>query len=755
MRTHAAGVCSQREVIFKFQPLPIRGQGLKDRGKAFSFDFSYDSTDRDSPALASQDEIFHDLGSDVLKAAFEGFNACVFAYGQTGSGKSYTMMGHTGDEGLIPRICEGLFREISNRSQSDAVSFRTEVSYLEIYNERVQHLLKKRATPTDGGGLRVREHPRDGPYVQNLSKHLMHNHSDVEDLTKKKKQIFIPYRDSVLTRLLKDSLGGNSMTTIIATISPADVNHDETLSTLRYAGRAKNIVNSPTVNEDGKVIRELQAEVARLQRLLEETNQVSRGELSSSVLVEDELHQNEAKVLVLTKEWYSILQAEALRKQGSGLVLDCQQPHLIGIEKNLLSTAIILYYLKEGALCSVNGSVVTGPCQLTQVFDLREKARAGLLSALSLPLTDMSKSTENLYKVMLQKPGAKMEEELSQQEVAQQQVQESLNRRNQDMKRLPEESSRVPHQQRAEKRKKGARMEESGNGLMDKLDAGTAEPKVPSSCLTSTSTEKLTTTAIPGKYPVPHTCFELDGDTLQGGVNTRDGHDQDREVCHKSRPELMSERPWREAQTGAGVSTYKGEEVWSGDASLQQTSVLGPGDGCVMKPEGNANEIQGVVADGYKGRPGSGGSSLGSTSHLQSSTGSSSMSVLPQTSTQSQIDKKPLSSQAPCHPPEQTVFEGQFRCGEMDESGHWAEIPGVCATETAAATALNSGLGSLLKQVHKGLAGQSLRLMGSTEESILGVYTRSQKLTRELCWAILCAICPGDSRVSQHCSTET
>nr|XP_019942883.1 PREDICTED: uncharacterized protein LOC109629565 isoform X2 [Paralichthys olivaceus] len=852
-------------------------KGLRDRGKAFSFDFSYDSTDRDSLVFASQEKIFHDLGSDVLKAAFEGLNSCMFAYGQTGSGKSYTMMGHMGDEGLIPRICEGLFQEISHRSQGDAVSFRTEVSYLEIYNERVQDLLKKRATPTDGGSLKVREHPRDGPYVQNLSKHLMHNHCDMENLitlgnanrttastgmndlssrshailtisftqawlelelpretlskihlvdlagseradatcttgtrlkeganinkslvtlgsvisaladlsvggqmTKKKKQIFIPYRDSVLTWLLKDSLGGNSMTTMIATISPADVNYGETLSTLRYASRAKNIVNSPTVNEDGsvKVIRELQAEVARLQRLLEEANQVSRGELSPSVLVEEELHHNEAKVLVLTKEWtskwnetHSILQAEAvaLRKQGSGLVLDCQQPHLIGIEKDLLSTGIILYYLKEGitligsdkascsqdivlhgpgllsehcvlenragsvtlipqdgALCSVNGSVVTGPRQLTQgsiiqlgsgtilrfnhpteAAQLRERCQvqtdlhteSGMLSPFSLSLTDMSKSTENLSNVMLQKPGARMEEELSQQGVALQQVQKSLNRRNQDIRRLPEESSGVPHQQRAEKRTKGAGIEESCNGLMDKLDADTAEPTVQSSCLTSTTTEKLIPTAIPGKHPVPHTCFELDGDTLQGGVSTRDGHDQEREVCHKSRPELMSERPWREAQTGAGVSTYKEEEVWSGDASLQQTSVLGPGDGCGMKPEGNANEIQGVVADCYKGRPGSSGSSLGSTPHLQSSTGSSSMSVLPQTSTQSQIDKKPLSSQAPCHPPEQTVFEGQFCCGEMDESGHWAEIPGVCATETAAATAQNSGLGSLVSRV--------------------------------------------------------
>jgi Kinesin motor domain len=63
----------------------------------------------------------------------------------------------------------------------------------------------------------------------------------------------IPYRDSKLTRLLQDSLGGNSKTLMIATLSPASYNYDETLSTLRYANRAKNIKNKPTINEDPKV----------------------------------------------------------------------------------------------------------------------------------------------------------------------------------------------------------------------------------------------------------------------------------------------------------------------------------------------------------------------------------------------------------------------------------------------------------------------------------------------------------------------
>ena len=58
----------------------------------------------------------------------------------------------------------------------------------------------------------------------------------------------IPYRDSKLTRLLQDSLGGNTKTIMIAAVSPADYNYDETLSTLRYASRAKFIKNKPKIN---------------------------------------------------------------------------------------------------------------------------------------------------------------------------------------------------------------------------------------------------------------------------------------------------------------------------------------------------------------------------------------------------------------------------------------------------------------------------------------------------------------------------
>ena len=84
------------------------------------------------------------------------------------------------------------------------------------------------------------------------------------------KSTHIPYRDSKLTRLLQDSLGGNTKTLMVACLSPADNNYEETLSTLRYANRAKNIKNKPKINEDPKdaLLREFQDEIKRLKAML-------------------------------------------------------------------------------------------------------------------------------------------------------------------------------------------------------------------------------------------------------------------------------------------------------------------------------------------------------------------------------------------------------------------------------------------------------------------------------------------------------
>ena len=93
------------------------------------------------------------------------------------------------------------------------------------------------------------------------------------------KSSHIPYRDSKLTRLLQDSLGGNTKTVMIANLGPADYNFDETMSTLRYANRAKNIKNKPKINEDPKdaMLREFQEEIARLKTQLGDGGELTGG----------------------------------------------------------------------------------------------------------------------------------------------------------------------------------------------------------------------------------------------------------------------------------------------------------------------------------------------------------------------------------------------------------------------------------------------------------------------------------------------
>ncbi|XP_078095843.1 kinesin-like protein KIF17 [Mustelus asterias] len=95
----------------------------------------------------------------------------------------------------------------------------------------------------------------------------------------------IPYRDSKLTRMLQDSLGGNTKTLMVACLSPADNNYDESLSTLRYANRAKNIKNKPRINEDPKdaLLREYQEEIKQLKALL--AGQLGNDNLSSKLNV--------------------------------------------------------------------------------------------------------------------------------------------------------------------------------------------------------------------------------------------------------------------------------------------------------------------------------------------------------------------------------------------------------------------------------------------------------------------------------------
>uniref|UniRef100_A0A3B5L5G8 plus-end-directed kinesin ATPase n=1 Tax=Xiphophorus couchianus TaxID=32473 RepID=A0A3B5L5G8_9TELE len=153
----------------------------KEPAKTFSFDYSYWShTTPEDPCFASQNRVYNDIGKEMLEHAFEGYNVCIFAYGQTGAGKSYTMMGkqEEGQEGIIPMLCEDLFEKINEDCNKEELSYSVEVSYMEIYCERVRDLLN----PKNKGNLRVREHPLLGPYVEDLSKLAVTSYTDIADL---------------------------------------------------------------------------------------------------------------------------------------------------------------------------------------------------------------------------------------------------------------------------------------------------------------------------------------------------------------------------------------------------------------------------------------------------------------------------------------------------------------------------------------------------------------------------------------------
>merc|ERR1711879_788684 len=115
----------------------------------------------------------------------------------------------------------------------------------------------------------------------------------------------IPYRDSKLTRLLQDSLGGNAKTVMVANIGPAAFNYEESLTTLRYANRAKNIKNKPKINEDPKdaMLREFQEEIARLKSMLEGKDGDVAGAFTAKILEEERerMHREHEKEITVLK----------------------------------------------------------------------------------------------------------------------------------------------------------------------------------------------------------------------------------------------------------------------------------------------------------------------------------------------------------------------------------------------------------------------------------------------------------------------
>jgi Kinesin motor domain len=137
---------------------------------------------------------------------------------------------------------------------------------------------------TNAEGDRLKESCSINKSLSNLGKVI----SDLADREMGQKITRIPYRDSVLTRILQNALGGNSKTFMLCAVSPSMDNYEETLSTLRYADRAKKIKCHAKVNESAtdKLIRELKEENDRLKKQLENLGDgpTSESEFNSAIL---------------------------------------------------------------------------------------------------------------------------------------------------------------------------------------------------------------------------------------------------------------------------------------------------------------------------------------------------------------------------------------------------------------------------------------------------------------------------------------
>ncbi|KAL0879146.1 hypothetical protein ABMA27_002941 [Loxostege sticticalis] len=266
----------------------------KGQDKLFTYDAAYDCT-------ADTQTIYDEMVRPLVASVLDGFNGCVFAYGQTGTGKTHTMEGTPDHEGVIPRTFRHIWAHIENTASPD-VTHLVSCSYVELYLEDVRDLLAK-----DCKKLTIRGQELNGFYIPEMTsivcksaaemvrvmragnRNRAAGRTDMNEHSSRSHAVFLVtvetahratnrIRDSKLTRILQDSLGGNSKTIMIANIGPASYNYDETITTLRYAHRAKAIKNKPIRNEDPKdaKLREYQAEIERLRMLIEQRKAVEQ-----------------------------------------------------------------------------------------------------------------------------------------------------------------------------------------------------------------------------------------------------------------------------------------------------------------------------------------------------------------------------------------------------------------------------------------------------------------------------------------------
>lgn len=335
---------------------------VPNRGRfPFSFDKCFWSNNVEDPdkEYAGQEDVFESIGKPLVDNALAGFNSSIIAYGQTGSGKTYSIFGPanslgTKDEGLIPRVCNDIFKRLSK--PTPGVQHKVFVSVIEVYLEDVYDLLQKRKE------LKVRGDTTNGFSVIGLKQVQVHSYDEVlkqistadslktyaataihdrssrahtlfqlevrtiTDKTTRTATVLLAdlagcervkaaqtetglgfeqakninlsllnlgtcieavvtrcrdgrsvqtigeFRNSTLTKLLKDFIGGNSRTAMLVTVAPGMSEHNHSIQALRFADRAKQIqchaVINSQVNTDAAKMKEEIAKIYNKRREL-------------------------------------------------------------------------------------------------------------------------------------------------------------------------------------------------------------------------------------------------------------------------------------------------------------------------------------------------------------------------------------------------------------------------------------------------------------------------------------------------------
>ncbi|KAL2711624.1 kinesin-related protein 4 [Vespula squamosa] len=362
---------------------------MKKRGDGgFHFDHIFDE-------ITKNKDVFDTVVKPIVDAAVNGFNGTVFAYGQTSSGKTFTMMGDLNEPGIITLAIEHMFDAIANTLRRE---FLLRVSYLEIYNEKVNDLLNK-------GGTDLRMHEDNGQIVLKCKEEVTNSPEHVLSIMKKGNksrrieetdmnerssrshtifritiesretdagsdgaiqvsqlnlvdlagserarqtgatgerfkegrhinmslstlglvimqlsesqdiQKYVNFRDSKLTRLLQASLGGNAMTAIICTITPAAL--EESQCTLSFASRAKSVKNKPQINEvmsDAALLKRYAKQIAKLNTELEKMKQENR----TAEEMENRLHEKD-RVNQLLEERIELLKTKIVSGNNANI----------------------------------------------------------------------------------------------------------------------------------------------------------------------------------------------------------------------------------------------------------------------------------------------------------------------------------------------------------------------------------------------------------------------------------------------------